>query len=108
MLALTSATPTRSTELARQRKADGRTTTGLKVGFANKAMWRALKLDTLVWAHMYDDTVRFAEPTPRHSPSGAMVAPKIEPEIVFKLKESVAGTDPGNDFCRRRMAGPRI
>jgi hypothetical protein len=29
-------------------------------GYANKAMWRALKLDTLVWAHMYDDTVRYA------------------------------------------------
>ena len=33
-----------------------RATVGRKVGFANKAMWRVLKLDTLVWAHMYDDT----------------------------------------------------
>ena len=24
-----------------------------RLGFANKALWRALKLDTLVWAHMY-------------------------------------------------------
>ena len=33
---------------------------GRKVGYANKAVWRALKLDTLVWADMYDDTVRHA------------------------------------------------
>src|SRR5215208_5786961 len=42
-------------ELVRMRKDAGRCTVGLKVGFANRAMWRALKLDTLVWAHMYDD-----------------------------------------------------
>src|SRR3981189_127629 len=48
-------------ELARLRRAGGRTTVGRKVGFANKAMWRVLKLETLVWAHMYDDTVQYAE-----------------------------------------------
>src|SRR2546423_1329765 len=48
------------TELVRMRRATGRTTVGRKVGFANRAMWRVLKLDTLVWAHMYDDTVQYA------------------------------------------------
>src|SRR5437870_7318311 len=48
-------------ELVRLRRASGRATVGRKVGFANKALWRVLKLDTLVWAHMYDDTVRYAE-----------------------------------------------
>ena len=37
-------------ELVRMREADGHRVVGLKVGFANKAVWRALKLDTLVWA----------------------------------------------------------
>ena len=40
------------------RRAAGHKTVGVKVGYANKAMWRVLKLDTLVWAHMYDDTVQ--------------------------------------------------
>ena len=40
-------------EIVRLRTAAGQTTTGLKVGYANKATWRALKLETLVWAHMY-------------------------------------------------------
>jgi 2-keto-4-pentenoate hydratase len=74
-------------EFVRLRIAAGHKTTGLKVGYANKAMWRALKLDTLVWAHMYDDTVHFSD---------SIALPyyescRIEPEIVFKLKQPIAG-----------------
>jgi 2-keto-4-pentenoate hydratase len=60
---------------------------GRKVGYANKAMWRALKLDTLAWAHMYDDTVRYAEGGSASLPVARMCSPKIEPEIVFKLRK---------------------
>jgi 2-keto-4-pentenoate hydratase len=42
-------------ELVRRRQASGHATVGRKVGFANKALWRRLKLETLVWASMYDD-----------------------------------------------------
>ena len=76
-------------ELVRMRKDAGRCTVGVKVGFANRAMWRALKLDTLVWAHMYDDTVRYAENDHASVSIGKMYAPKIEPEIVFKLRTEV-------------------
>ena len=79
-------------ELVRLRRAAGRTTVGRKVGFANKAMWRVLKLNTLVWAHMYDDTVRYAEGNVAELSVARMCSPKIEPEIVFKMKEPV---DPG-------------
>jgi 2-dehydropantoate 2-reductase len=77
-------------ELTKMRRADGRKTVGLKVGFANKAMWRVLKLDTLVWAHMYDDTVQYAQKGEATLSIAHMVAPKIEPEIVFKLKRPIA------------------
>src|SRR5262245_32387193 len=73
-------------ELARIRRESGRNTIGVKVGFANKAMWRVLKLETLVWAHMYDDTVRYADGNNATLSVARMIAPKIEPEIVFKLK----------------------
>ena len=76
-------------ELVRRRRAGGRATVGLKVGFANKAMWRVLRLETLVWAHMYDDTVRMAEANAATLPLGRMCAPKIEPEIVFKLRAPI-------------------
>ena len=82
-------------ELARMRRLVGRATVGRKVGFANKAMWRVLKLDTLVWAHMYDDTVHYAKGGHASLPISRMFSPKIEPEIVFKLKRPLAaGLDP--------------
>ena len=76
-------------ELSRQRRAEGRTVVGRKVGYANKAVWRALKLDTLVWADMYDDTVRHAPSNDATLSIAPLVAPKIEPEIVFRLRDVV-------------------
>jgi 2-oxo-3-hexenedioate decarboxylase len=83
-------------ELTRQRRSSGRTTVGRKVGYANKAVWRALKLETLVWAHMYDDTVTMATQNRATLSLGKMCSPKIEPEIVFKLRHPVdtANLDP--------------
>ena len=78
-------------ELARLRRAAGRTTVGRKVGFANKAMWRVLKLETLVWSHMYDDTVQYSQGGVATLEVARMYSPKIEPEIVFKLKRPLDG-----------------
>ena len=81
-------------ELVRRRLAHGHTPVGRKVGFANKAIWRVLKLDTLVWAHMYDDTVRYADGNNTTLPIGRMTSPKIEPEIVFKMASASAEDAP--------------
>ena len=76
-------------ELSRRRRAEGHAVAGRKVGYANKAVWRALKLETLVWADMYDDTVRHAPQNDATLSIAPFVAPKIEPEIVFRLRSSV-------------------
>lgn len=83
-------------ELVHLRQAEGHRTVGRKVGYANKAMWRVLKLDTLVWAHIYDTTVRRAVNDAAELSIAQMVVPKIEPEIVFRLQRPLdAGvTDP--------------
>lgn len=73
-------------ELARRRHAAGHATAGRKVGFANKALWRVMGLRTVVWASMYDDTVHHAAPNGTPVPIGRMFSPKIEPEIMMKLK----------------------
>src|SRR5436190_1313367 len=85
-------------ELSRRRKAEGHAVVGRKVGYANKAVWRALKLDTLVWADMYDDTVRQATQNDASLSIAPLVAPKIEPEIVFRLRDAVPPglTDPAD------------
>ena len=74
-------------EITAARRAAGHKTVGWKVGYANKAMWRALKMETLVWAPMYDDTVRYAELNNATLSKASMIAPKIEPEIVLRLKD---------------------
>ncbi len=80
--------------LKRFRETAGHKAVGRKVGYANKAMWRVLKLETLVWAHMYDDTVHYSEGnSSERNPAALTLAHprslKIEPEIVFGLKQPV-------------------
>jgi len=76
------------------RRAGGHKTVGLKVGFANKALWRVMKLETLVWAHMYDDTVRYGSGGAPTLSTASLISPKIEPEVVFKIARDSA-IEPG-------------
>jgi 2-keto-4-pentenoate hydratase len=76
-------------ELARHRKASGRTIVGRKIAFANPAVWPKLNIDTVAWASMYDDTVQPVNADCTVVPF--TYAPKLEPEIVFKLKAPVDG-----------------
>jgi 2-keto-4-pentenoate hydratase len=79
--------------IGRARAEAGHRSVGWKVGYANRAMWRALKLDTLAWARMYDDTVQYAKAGDASLSISAMLSAKIEPEVVFKLKQPVNSTD---------------
>jgi 2-oxo-3-hexenedioate decarboxylase len=72
-------------ELRRRKVAAGHRVVGVKAGYANKAVWRALKLETLTWASMYDDTVTWATGGQSTLALGCMLAPKIEPEIAVRL-----------------------
>jgi 2-keto-4-pentenoate hydratase len=73
-------------ELARRRHAAGHATAGRKVGFASKALWRVMGLSTVAWASIYDDTVHHAATNDTSISIGRMFSPKIEPEIMMKLK----------------------
>jgi 2-oxo-3-hexenedioate decarboxylase len=79
--------------LKRLREANGHKTVGRKVGYANKAMWRMLKLETLVWGHMYDDTVHYGDNNSATLTIANARSLKIEPEIVFGLKESLTSSN---------------
>lgn len=74
-------------ELKRFREANGARSVGRKVGYANKAMWRVFKLQTLVWAHMYTDTVHYSESGDTSLTLTRPRSLKVEPEIVFGLKQ---------------------
>jgi 2-keto-4-pentenoate hydratase len=73
------------------RQAAGHCAVGRKVGYANKAMWRVLKLETLLWAHMYDDTVHYTQNNSAVLTLANGRSLKIEPEIVFGLKKPLTG-----------------
>ena len=84
-------------ELARQRTSSGHTVVGRKVAFGNHAVLEKLKLQTVAWASMYDDTVHQANAEDA-TPVPFTYAPKLEPEIVFKLKSAVTG-DPADPIA---------
>src|ERR1700730_5284133 len=90
-------------EFSRMRKESGRQTVGLKLGYANKAMWRKLGLETLVWAHMYDDTVYRAGTGMAELGLPYYRSPRIEPEIVFGLKEPLASGGLDDDAVLRSV-----
>jgi 2-oxo-3-hexenedioate decarboxylase len=75
--------------LKRFREASGSSAVGRKVGYANKAMWRVFKVQTLLWAHMYDDTVQYSDSNSATLTLAHPRALKIEPEIVFGLKQPI-------------------
>jgi 2-oxo-3-hexenedioate decarboxylase len=79
------------TTLKQFRETAGAKAVGRKVGYANKAMWRVLKLETLVWAHMYDDTVHYSEGNESTLAVAHPRSLKVEPEIVFGLKQPIIG-----------------
>jgi len=70
------------------RESAGHKSVGRKVGYANKAMWRVLKLETLVWAHMYEDTVHHAANNSATLTLRNTRSLRIEPEIVFGVKQT--------------------
>jgi 2-oxo-3-hexenedioate decarboxylase len=76
------------------RESAGHRAVGCKVGYANKAMWRILKLETLVWAHMYDDTVHQSRDNSALLSLAHPHSLKIEPEIVFGMKKPIDSPDP--------------
>ena len=79
-------------EIVRLREAAGHPAVGRKVGFASTALWRILKLDTVAWAHMFADTVHHAPLGVMELPISHLRAPKIEPEIVMKLRHPIKGS----------------
>jgi 2-oxo-3-hexenedioate decarboxylase len=76
-------------EHVRVRAAEGHRAVGVKVAFANRAAWPALKLGTVAWAHMYDDTVHYARDGRASLPTKAFISPRIEPEMIFRMARGV-------------------
>ncbi len=76
-------------QLDRRRRARGARAIGRKIGFTNRNIWAEYGATAPIWAHVYDDTVIFANDNLAELSLAGSVAPRIEPEIAFKLRAPV-------------------
>ena len=76
-------------ELMRLRRARGARPVGRKIGFTNRGIWARYNVDAPMWAHVYEDTVRYAEGGKAAVSLAGTVSPRMEPEILFKLRTPV-------------------
>jgi 2-oxo-3-hexenedioate decarboxylase len=83
-------------ELMRVRRSRGSRPVGRKIGFTNRSIWALYGVDAPMWAHVYDDTVSYAKDGKATVSLAGTVSPRMEPEILFKLRAPipVACNDP--------------
>jgi 2-oxo-3-hexenedioate decarboxylase len=76
-------------QLDSRRRARGARAIGRKIGFTNRNIWAEYGATAPIWAHVYDETVLFADGNRVELSLAGSVAPRIEPEIAFKLRAPV-------------------
>ena len=76
-------------ELMRLQRERGGVPVGRKVGFTNRSIWALYGVDAPMWAHVYADSVSYAGNGRAEVSLAGLVSPRMEPEIVFKLREPV-------------------
>jgi 2-oxo-3-hexenedioate decarboxylase len=70
----------------RRRITQGWQPVGRKIGFTNRSLWPRYGVFQPMWAHIWQHTVHFAAGGTATLPLAGFVEPRIEPEVVFKLK----------------------
>ena len=76
--------------LHRHRLAQGWRPLGRKIGFTNRTLWPRYGVYEPMWGTLYDRTAIFASGERAEVPLAGLIQPRIEPEICFGLKKSVA------------------
>jgi 2-oxo-3-hexenedioate decarboxylase len=66
---------------------------GRKIGFTNRALWEQFKVSQPIWAPMYTQTVHFAQEGYARLTLDGMVAPRLEPEVVLKLRHPIPSAE---------------
>jgi 2-oxo-3-hexenedioate decarboxylase len=80
-------------DIETRRRAQSWTAVGRKIGFTNRTIWPRYGVYQPMWAHVWTRTVHFARDGKATLPLNGLVQPRIEPEVVFKLKGSVPLAD---------------
>src|SRR6185312_2311959 len=80
-------------DIEQRRRAQGWRALGRKIGFTNRTIWPRYGVYQSMWAHVWSNTVHFAAGNKASLPLYSFVQPRIEPEVVFKLKAPVPVAD---------------
>jgi 2-oxo-3-hexenedioate decarboxylase len=80
-------------EIASVRAGEGWVPAGRKIGFTNRTIWERYHVEAPMWAHIWDRTVAFAADDTATISLGNMLEPRIEPEVVFKLRGPIPTAD---------------
>ena len=64
--------------------------------FTNRSIWPRYNVDRPLWAHVWSRTLHFAENGQAQVSLAQMAHPRIEPEVVFKLRAEIPVTDDPN------------
>jgi len=81
-------------EIEKRRVAQGWRSVGRKIGFTNRTIWEQYGVYQPMWASIWAHTVHQAVADQAKLSLDRLVQPRIEPEVVFKLRTSVpAGAD---------------
>jgi len=80
-------------EIEARRVAAGWRPVGRKIGFTNRTIWPRYGVYLPMWAHVWSHTVHHATADRAALALAPFVQPRIEPEVVFKLKSPLPVTD---------------
>ena len=69
-----------------RRIQNGETPLGRKIGFTNRTIWDEYDVHQPIWGDIYDSTVSYLSNQKGPFHLKGLAEPRIEPEIVFKLK----------------------
>ena len=81
-----------------RRTRNGWTPAGRKIGFTNRTIWELYGIERPLWAPVWEQTVRHADANTAALSLARLVQPRIEPEVVFKLRRPVAAVDRPEDL----------
>jgi 2-oxo-3-hexenedioate decarboxylase len=73
-------------EETRLRQKRGEQPVGRKIGYTNRNIWAQYNVHQPIWGHVYAHTVHHPRDNAAEMSLARMVAPRIEPEIAFKLR----------------------
>jgi 2-oxo-3-hexenedioate decarboxylase len=94
-------------EIERRRRAQGWQVLGRKIGFTNRTIWPRYNVYQPNWAYLWNTTVEAAHDGKASLALNRFIEPRIEPEVVFKLRTPVAaGDDPAAVLAATEWIAP--